>query len=87
MDRAQPGWRELVHTAEFLPRLTVVERLDLAEDDGELGRPAGSIADLPGVYLVGDWVRSGSWLLDASLASARAAAERVIRRSERRIAA
>jgi hypothetical protein len=70
--------------AQYLPRITVVERLDRASEGGVSGRPEAAVAELPGVFLAGDWVSSQGWLADASLGSARSASRAVIRRSERR---
>ena len=41
-------------------------------------RPEPVVADAPGVLVVGDWVGRGAMLVDASLASARAAADHVL---------
>ncbi len=71
LDQAQPGWRSEVVHAQYLPRITVAERLDLAEDGGPRGRPRAEVRGLDGVFLAGDWVQGGSWLADASLGSAR----------------
>jgi hypothetical protein len=72
LDELQPGWRsELVH-AQYLPRIVVAERLDVASEGGAEGRPSAAVSELPGVFLAGDWVQGGSWLADASLGSARA---------------
>jgi phytoene dehydrogenase-like protein len=72
LDSVQPGWRkELVH-AQYLPRITVASRLDVASEGGAGARPGSEVEQLPGVFLAGDWVRSAGWLADASLDSARA---------------
>jgi phytoene dehydrogenase-like protein len=84
LDLAQPGWRsELVH-AQWLPRMTVSERLDVARDGGWHGRPNVDGAGIASVHLAGDWVQGGSLLVDASLGSARAAAQAVQARTERK---
>lgn len=82
LDLAQPGWRAAVVHAEYLPRMVVAERLDLAEENGAAGRPAPAIRQLPGVFLAGDWVQGGSWLSDASLGTARAVARAIVARAE-----
>lgn len=74
LDLAQPGWRQAVLTARFLPRLTVADRLDTALQGGPEGRPDFRVPELPGVFIAGDWVKGGSWLCDASFATARQAA-------------
>ncbi len=73
LDLAQPGWRDLLVERRFLPNLTVVNALATAEDGGLEGRPDIATA-MPGVYLAGDWAGSEGWLADASLASAKRAA-------------
>jgi phytoene dehydrogenase-like protein len=77
LDLAQPGWRAEVVHAQYLPRMTAAERLDLAREGGSRGRPSVDVAGLPGVALAGDWVQGGSWLADASFGSAKAAAQSI----------
>ncbi|HMJ15603.1 MAG TPA: FAD-dependent oxidoreductase [Polyangiaceae bacterium] len=79
LDLAQPGWRaELMH-AQYLPRITVAERLDLAGEGGAAARPPAAVPELPGLFLAGDWVPGGNWLADASLGSARSTSQAVAR--------
>lgn len=78
LDTAQPGWRAEVIHAQYLPKMTAVERLDLASEGGMRGRPAVEVPGLPGLLVAGDWVQGGAWLVDASLGSAREAARTVI---------
>ena len=76
LDRLQPGWRaHLVH-ARFLPAMTVASALPLAAGQGR--RPGPAVPDAAGVHIVGDWVGDGGLLADATLASARQAARRVL---------
>jgi phytoene dehydrogenase-like protein len=82
LDLAQPGWREHVVHARYLPRMSVVEHLG--------ARPAADATGLPGVLLAGDWVGADGWLADASLAGGVAAGERaaaMVRRAAPRVAA
>lgn len=58
----------------YLHRMTVVGALATAELGGLPGRPTITAAGVPGVLLAGDWVGPSGHLLDASLASAEAAA-------------
>lgn len=74
LDVAQPGWREVLEAARFLPQMTVAERLDTAADGGPEGRPDFRVPGLPHVFVAGDWVKGGTWLCDASLETARKAA-------------
>ncbi len=80
MDRLQPGWRDLLVARRFLPDLTVVHALP-SPPHGLAGRPDPQVPDIPDLYVAGDWVGSEGWLLDASLASARRAAELILTRA------
>lgn len=73
LDLIQPGWREAVAHRRFLPDLIVANALPLAERDGT--RPGPQVPDVPGLFVVGDWVGNEGMLVDTSLASAKQAAE------------
>jgi phytoene dehydrogenase-like protein len=73
LDLLQPGWRDVTVSARFLPKMTVVEAAPLAALGGLAGRPTVAVAELPGLYLAGDWVGEEGLLADASFASARSA--------------
>jgi phytoene dehydrogenase-like protein len=75
VDLLQPGWRNEVALRRFLPSMTVSHALPTAADGGTAGRPAPVVAGAPGLYLAGDWIGAEGLLADASLASARAAAQ------------
>jgi phytoene dehydrogenase-like protein len=75
LDLVQPGWREVIVYRRFLPDMIVMNAMPLARDDGTRGRPGPEVADVPGLYVVGDWVGDEGLLVDASLASARKAAD------------
>ncbi|HEY9231826.1 MAG TPA: FAD-dependent oxidoreductase, partial [Blastocatellia bacterium] len=75
LDLVQPGWRAAVAHRRFLPEMTVMNALALATQGGAEGRPGPQVDDAPGLYVVGDWVGNEGMLVDASLASARRAAE------------
>ena len=49
-----------------------------SRNDGTRGRPGPEVADVPGLYVVGDWVGDEGLLVDASLASARKAADLIL---------
>ncbi|MEK6407840.1 MAG: NAD(P)/FAD-dependent oxidoreductase [Acidobacteriota bacterium] len=74
LDLVQPGWREAVVYRRFLPDMTVINAMPLAERDGTRGRPGPEVSDVQGLFVVGDWVGNEGLLVDASLASAREAA-------------
>jgi phytoene dehydrogenase-like protein len=75
LDIMQPGWREVLVYRRFLPDMMVMNALPLASMDGTRGRPSPELIDVPGLFVVGDWVGDEGLLVDASLASARRAAE------------
>ena len=75
LDLMQPGWREVVVYRRFLPDMIVMNALPLASLDGTRGRPGPQVIDVPGLFVAGDWVGEEGLLVDASLASARRAAE------------
>lgn len=74
LDRAQPGWRELVVEQRYLPHVTVTNALPELSLGGLAGRPGTRVADVDGAFLVGDWVGPDGMLSDAVFASAQAAA-------------
>ncbi len=71
LDRVQPGWRDEVVDARFLPDMTVVGDLPLAAHGGLEGRVPVEVA--PGLQLAGDWVGPEGLLTDTVFASARVA--------------
>ncbi|HEY1081951.1 MAG TPA: FAD-dependent oxidoreductase [Prosthecobacter sp.] len=70
MDRFQPGWREMLVHQRFLPRMLVTHAVVTPA-----GRPPVHAAGLPSLLLAGDWVGPHGMLVDASLSSARDAAQ------------
>jgi phytoene dehydrogenase-like protein len=87
LERMQPGWRAHVVEQRFLPRMVAVSALATAAEGGLSGRPGAEVAEVPGLYLAGDWVGPDGWLVDASLASGRHAAQLAARRVGRQAAA
>lgn len=75
LDLVQPGWRSVVVYRRFLPDMIVMNALPLASLGGTRGRPGPQVIDVPGLFVAGDWVGEEGLLVDASLASARRAAE------------
>ena len=65
MDQLQPGWRDVLLHARFLPTAPVASVLD---EPGRR-RPTSEDLGLPGLHLAGDWVGEEGWLADTSLAS------------------
>ena len=74
VDLVQPGWREAVVYRRFLPDMTVANAMPLASREGTRGRPNPMVNDVPGLFVVGDWVGDEGMLVDAGLSSARQAA-------------
>ena len=68
---------DAVVESRYLHRMTVVGAIATAEHGGLRGRPSSS--GIQGVALAGDWVGPEGHLLDAAVASARAAADDVAR--------
>jgi len=81
LDTMQPGWREVVVERRFLPSLVVSHMLVTAAAGGTAGRPGPAVPGIRNLYVAGDWVGPEGMLADASLASAKRAAE-LITRSE-----
>jgi phytoene dehydrogenase-like protein len=75
LDLIQPGWRDEVVFKRFMPELTVYNAIPEASHGGLAGRPGPAVPDLPGLYVAGDWVGSEGLRADATLASAKHAAE------------
>jgi phytoene dehydrogenase-like protein len=77
-DDVQPGWRDEVQQRRLYPSLTVAHSLPLATAGGLAGRPGPALPGATGLYVAGDWVGQEGLLADASLASARAAAQAIL---------
>ena len=75
LDAAQPGWRDVLVKRQYLPRIEAVGALPLAAAGGFAGRPDVAAPGIGGLYLAGDWVGPEGFLVDASVSSARRAAE------------
>jgi phytoene dehydrogenase-like protein len=84
LDVLQPGWRDRVVHARFLPGLTVSHWLVTATGGGLAGRPGPAVLGVEGLAVAGDWVGPEGLLADASLASARAAADLLLSAPARR---
>jgi len=87
LDLVQPGWRGAVVQRRFLPDMIVMNAMPLASLDGIAGRPGAEITDVNGLFVAGDWVGNEGLLVDASLASAKAAAELIVASQPVRVAA
>ncbi len=87
LDTIQPGWREVVVERRFLPSMVVSHMLVTAAAGGTAGRPGPAVLGIRNLYVAGDWVGPEGLLADASLASAKRAAELIVRSEEARAAA
>lgn len=79
MDTLQPGWRKFVVKERFLPNMIVYNAIVTAEQGGIYGRPDVKIPDVENIYIVGDWIGPQGLLVDASLSSAKRAAQYILR--------
>lgn len=75
-ERACPGARDRTLAKRFLPRMTVMHDLRVAPRGGALADVR--VADVPGVFVAGDWAAREGMLLDATLTSARDASDAVL---------
>jgi phytoene dehydrogenase-like protein len=79
LDLCQPGWRDELVASSYLPQMKVSNSLVTAGTNGMKGRPGIDWIDVRGLYVCGDWVGDRGMLCDASLASAKAVAQRVVK--------
>jgi phytoene dehydrogenase-like protein len=70
IDMLQPGWRQRLAFARYLPHLTVTHRELTAASGGTSGRPPSRHAAYDNVFIAGDWVGPRGQLSDAASASA-----------------
>lgn len=84
MDLVQPGWRKVVVKERFLPNMIVYNALVGASQGGIYGRPDVKVPGTENLYIVGDWVGPEGLLADASLASAKRAAEKILRKRDKK---
>jgi phytoene dehydrogenase-like protein len=76
LDFLQPGWRQVLVKKRPLPNMVVSNALVTAADGGLGGRPEPRIAD--NLYIVGDWVGKEGLVSNASVASAKHAAQLIL---------
>ena len=87
LDLMQPGWRDVVVYRRMLPDMIVMNAIASVRTGGTESRPGPSVPDVPGLFVAGDWVGREGLLVDASLASAKAAAELIVNQSKATAAA
>jgi phytoene dehydrogenase-like protein len=76
LDLMQPGWRQVLVKKRPLPSMVVSNAVASAATGGLAGRPDAKIAD--NLYIVGDWVGKEGLLSNASVASAKHAAQIIL---------
>jgi phytoene dehydrogenase-like protein len=76
LDLLQPGWRQVLVKKRPLPNMVVSNAVFTAASGGLAGRPDAKIAD--NLYVVGDWVGKEGLLSNASVASAKHAAQLIL---------
>jgi phytoene dehydrogenase-like protein len=76
LDLMQPGWRQVLVKKRPLPSMVVSNAVASAATGGLAGRPDAKIAD--NLYIVGDWVGKEGLLSNASVASAKHAAQLIL---------
>jgi len=76
LDLMQPGWRQVLVKKRPLPSMVVSNAIVSAATGGLAGRPDTRIAD--NLYIVGDWVGKEGMLSNASVASAKHAAQLIL---------
>ncbi len=77
-DVLQPGWRDELVAARYLPRMVAAPLVPVPGGPVPGGRPAVLVPGAPGLALAGDWVGPEGLLLDAALASGASAAAAVL---------
>jgi phytoene dehydrogenase-like protein len=78
LDHLQPGWQRRVVVRRHLPSMVASAAIARADQGGVGGRPGPRVPDAPDLFVVGDWVGHEGMLLDATLASADAAARAIV---------
>jgi phytoene dehydrogenase-like protein len=84
LDLLQPGWQQEVLTSRFLPSMTVSHGLVTTERGAVLLKDGPAVEEIPGLYVVGDWLAREGMLADASLSSAKTAAIQILQMDSKR---
>ena len=87
LDLLQPGWRDVVVYRRMLPDMIVMNAIATVQTAGTESRPGPAVPDVRGLFVAGDWVGGEGLLADASLASAKKAAELIVRETAAAVAA
>ncbi|MFS1511082.1 phytoene desaturase family protein [Chengkuizengella sp. SCS-71B] len=70
----EPDWEKEVVFQRFLPSITVCNAMPLTN----MPTINSEIPEIPGLYIAGDWVTTGGLLADASITSAKSAADAIL---------
>ncbi|MFD1850645.1 RNA polymerase sigma-70 factor [Oceanobacillus bengalensis] len=81
LDKMQPAWKQYVITSRFIPNMTVNQRLPQIGDECILHQYK---ADIPGLYIAGDWASDNYMLADGAASSAKQAAKEIILHERRK---
>jgi len=73
LDRVRPNWRQVADHVSFRPHLVAASDQPRATSNGLAGRPPVTVPDAHGLFVAGDWVGPEGSLVDAPIASGRAA--------------
>jgi phytoene dehydrogenase-like protein len=79
LDMVQPGWRDHIVRQRLLPNMVVYNSLVTAAEGGITGRPDTQVSGAENLYIAGDWVGPEGLLADASFASAKRAAQQILK--------
>lgn len=81
LDQLQPGWRNQLITSRYLPCIAVTYGMPTVERVTQTRGaevPETVVADIPGLYLAGDWVANEALLADAAIVSGKDTAQRIL---------
>ena len=82
LDMVQPGWRKMVVMQRFLPNM-IASNTVLTSSKGVMEkRPDIKVPGVNNLYIIGDWVGEDGMLADASFASAKAVAIKILNENE-----
>ncbi len=82
LDMVQPGWRKMVVMQRLLPNM-IASNTVLTSSKGVMEkRPDIKVPGVNNLYIIGDWVGEDGMLADASFASAKAVAIKILNENE-----
>lgn len=78
LDIAQPGWRDVLVEARFMPEMVVAFGYPDVRTGGLKGRPSVAVPGCANLFVAGDWVGDKHMLLDASIHSVQQATNSIL---------